>query len=218
MAQVLNTNVIGPALLTKALYEPLKAASKPAAGAHAKVVAIGAGVGSVGTNAAGGWYSYRLSKTALNQLVRNLAIEVRRVRRRRSSRAEERGAAHQEESRASRAASARRAGRTTSHDACRRAHLAELQPNLATFSNNLAVLSIDQGHAHARACLLALSAGRKVFRDNFVMTRRIRIVALNVCPQVRKSFCDHFIMTWRIRTVALNVYPQVGKSCVIISS
>ena len=50
------------------------------------------------------------------------------------------------------------------------------------------------------------------------MTRRIRIVALNVCPQVRKSFCDHFIMTWRIRTVALNVYPQVGKSCVIISS
>ena len=36
MAQVLNTNVIGPALLTKALYEPLKAASKPAAIRHSR--------------------------------------------------------------------------------------------------------------------------------------------------------------------------------------
>jgi NAD(P)-dependent dehydrogenase (short-subunit alcohol dehydrogenase family) len=69
---VMNTNVIGPALLTKALYPRLREAAK---GGSAKVVAIGAGVGSVGTNAAGGWYSYRVSKTALNALMKNLAIE-----------------------------------------------------------------------------------------------------------------------------------------------
>jgi NAD(P)-dependent dehydrogenase (short-subunit alcohol dehydrogenase family) len=69
---VMATNVIGPALLTKALYPRLREASKVGV---AKVVAIGAGVGSVGTNAAGGWYSYRVSKTALNALMKNLAIE-----------------------------------------------------------------------------------------------------------------------------------------------
>ena len=69
---VMATNVIGPALLTKALYPRLREAAKAD---QAKVVAIGAGVGSVGTNAAGGWYSYRVSKTALNALMKNLAIE-----------------------------------------------------------------------------------------------------------------------------------------------
>merc|ERR1711918_31175 len=42
---------------------------------QSKIVAVGAGVGSVATNAAGGWYSYRVSKTALNALMKNLAIE-----------------------------------------------------------------------------------------------------------------------------------------------
>merc|ERR1719408_179583 len=72
MTKVFATNVIGPALLTKALYPRLKPAKEEAA---SKVVAVGAGVGSVGTNAAGGWYSYRISKTALNALVKNLSIE-----------------------------------------------------------------------------------------------------------------------------------------------
>lgn len=70
--QVLSTNVVGPALLTKALYPRLKASKDEA---PSKVVAIGAGVGSVGTNKVGGWYSYRVSKTALNALMKNLAIE-----------------------------------------------------------------------------------------------------------------------------------------------
>ena len=76
MGAVMATNVVGPALLTGALWPALRRAGKGTSGAaQAKVVAVGAGVGSVGTNAAGGWYSYRLSKTALNALVKNLAIE-----------------------------------------------------------------------------------------------------------------------------------------------
>jgi len=77
MAEVLSTNVVGPAILTKSLWQLLR--SGKTADAPAKVVAVGAGVGSVGTNAAGGWYSYRLSKTALNALMKNLAIEGKRA-------------------------------------------------------------------------------------------------------------------------------------------
>jgi len=74
-AEVLATNVIGPALLTKSLYPQLKSKTGEVA---SKIVAIGAGVGSIGTNQAGGWYSYRVSKTALNALMMNMAIEGRR--------------------------------------------------------------------------------------------------------------------------------------------
>jgi NAD(P)-dependent dehydrogenase (short-subunit alcohol dehydrogenase family) len=77
MQDVLNTNVIGPAILTRALWSQLK--SGKSAEQPGKVIAVGAGVGSVGTNKAGGWYSYRLSKTALNALMMNLAIEGKRA-------------------------------------------------------------------------------------------------------------------------------------------
>lgn len=70
--EVLLTNVVGPALLTKELYSRLKS---PKGEAPGKVVAIGAGVGSVSGNKAGGWYSYRTSKTALNALIKNISIE-----------------------------------------------------------------------------------------------------------------------------------------------
>eukprot|EP00930_Biecheleria_cincta_P105276 TRINITY_DN97912_c0_g1_i1.p1 TRINITY_DN97912_c0_g1~~TRINITY_DN97912_c0_g1_i1.p1 ORF type:complete len:245 (-),score=47.44 TRINITY_DN97912_c0_g1_i1:184-918(-) len=70
--EVLATNVVGPALLTKELFSRLKS---PIGEMPSKVVAIGAGVASVGTNQAGGWYSYRCSKTALNALMKNIAIE-----------------------------------------------------------------------------------------------------------------------------------------------
>jgi NAD(P)-dependent dehydrogenase (short-subunit alcohol dehydrogenase family) len=41
---------------------------------------LSAKVGSIGDNHPGGWYSYRASKAALNQLVRTAAIELRRQR------------------------------------------------------------------------------------------------------------------------------------------
>lgn len=71
-SKVLATNVIGPALLTKALYPRLRAAAQEE---PSKVVAVGAGVASISTNQAGGWYSYRASKTALNAFMKNLSIE-----------------------------------------------------------------------------------------------------------------------------------------------
>jgi NAD(P)-dependent dehydrogenase (short-subunit alcohol dehydrogenase family) len=41
---------------------------------------LSARVGSIGDNRLGGWYSYRASKAALNQLVRTASIELRRTR------------------------------------------------------------------------------------------------------------------------------------------
>ena len=42
--------------------------------------ALSAWVGSIGDNRLGGWYAYRASKSALNQILRTLAIEVARSR------------------------------------------------------------------------------------------------------------------------------------------
>ena len=39
---------------------------------------MSARVGSISDNKLGGWYSYRASKTALNQIIRNFSIEVAR--------------------------------------------------------------------------------------------------------------------------------------------
>jgi len=44
-------------------------------------VALSARVGSIGDNRLGGWYSYRASKAALNQLVHTAAIELARSHR-----------------------------------------------------------------------------------------------------------------------------------------
>ncbi|MGX7952519.1 SDR family NAD(P)-dependent oxidoreductase [Tsuneonella sp. HG249] len=73
MARVLAVNAIGPALVAKH-FLPLLA--KDTSGTF---VVLGARVGSIGDNRLGGWYSYRASKAALVQIVRTLAIELRRT-------------------------------------------------------------------------------------------------------------------------------------------
>ena len=65
-------NTIGPALLLKHLAPLL-----PKSG-EAKIVFISAKVGSIGDNALGGWYGYRASKAALNQIVKTASIELAR--------------------------------------------------------------------------------------------------------------------------------------------
>ncbi len=72
MARVFAVNAIGPALLMKHFL--------PLLPKHGKAVfaTLSAKVGSIGENNLGGWYSYRASKAALNQLVRTAAIELRR--------------------------------------------------------------------------------------------------------------------------------------------
>ena len=40
---------------------------------------LSARVGSISDNKLGGWYSYRASKTALNQIIKNFSIELKRT-------------------------------------------------------------------------------------------------------------------------------------------
>jgi NAD(P)-dependent dehydrogenase (short-subunit alcohol dehydrogenase family) len=72
LARSFAVNAIGPALLMKHLLPLL-----PRTG-RAVFAALSARVGSIGDNRLGGWYGYRASKAALNQLVRTAAIELRR--------------------------------------------------------------------------------------------------------------------------------------------
>ena len=65
-------NAIGPALVAKHML-PLMPRGK-----RAVFAALSARVGSISDNTLGGWYSYRASKAALNQLIRTVAIEDKR--------------------------------------------------------------------------------------------------------------------------------------------
>jgi NAD(P)-dependent dehydrogenase (short-subunit alcohol dehydrogenase family) len=74
MATVFSVNTIGPALVAKH-FVPLLAQRE-----RCVFAALSARVGSIGDNRLGGWYAYRASKSALNQILRTLAIEVARSR------------------------------------------------------------------------------------------------------------------------------------------
>ncbi len=65
-------NAIGPALLMKHLLPLLPRAGKSV------FATLSARVGSIGDNRLGGWYAYRASKAALNQLLVTASIELRR--------------------------------------------------------------------------------------------------------------------------------------------
>jgi NAD(P)-dependent dehydrogenase (short-subunit alcohol dehydrogenase family) len=67
-------NAIGPALLMKHVLPLLPREGK------AVFATLSARVGSIADNRLGGWYAYRASKAALNQLVRTAAVELARVR------------------------------------------------------------------------------------------------------------------------------------------
>ncbi len=67
-----QVNAVGPLLFIKSLWPALR---RP----HPLVVAcISARVGSITDNRLGGWYGYRASKAALNQLSHSAAIELAR--------------------------------------------------------------------------------------------------------------------------------------------
>ena len=71
-ARLMALNAAGPLLVLK---HTLRLLPK---GAPWRFAALSARVGSIGDNALGGWYSYRASKAALNQLLRTAAVEVAR--------------------------------------------------------------------------------------------------------------------------------------------
>lgn len=65
-------NAFAPILLAQALL-PLFDARQPGV-----IASLSARVGSIADNALGGWYSYRAAKAAQNQLMRTLAVELKR--------------------------------------------------------------------------------------------------------------------------------------------
>ncbi|XP_076016475.1 C-signal [Genypterus blacodes] len=84
----LTTNTVGPLVMAK-YFAPLLQKGGGSFGQqppekakqHSGVLAnITAKVGSIGDNGLGGWYSYRMSKAALNMATRNLSIELGRSR------------------------------------------------------------------------------------------------------------------------------------------
>ena len=72
LSHVFRINTIGPALVIKHFLPLLPKQGRCVAGF------VSAKVGSIGDNALGGWYGYRASKAALNQLVKTAAIELAR--------------------------------------------------------------------------------------------------------------------------------------------
>jgi NAD(P)-dependent dehydrogenase (short-subunit alcohol dehydrogenase family) len=72
LARSFALNATGPALIMKHLLPRLPRSGK------AVFATLSAKVGSIGDNRLGGWYSYRASKAALNQLVRTAAVELAR--------------------------------------------------------------------------------------------------------------------------------------------
>jgi len=72
LARSFALNAIGPALIMKHVLPRLPRSGKVV------FATLSARVGSIGDNRLGGWYAYRASKAALNQLVRTAAVELAR--------------------------------------------------------------------------------------------------------------------------------------------
>lgn len=80
----LAVNTIGPVMLSKELMPLMmqrrrrKTAEGDESRAPAVIANLSARVGSISDNGLGGWYSYRMSKSALNQATRTMALELKR--------------------------------------------------------------------------------------------------------------------------------------------
>ncbi|CAI9543236.1 unnamed protein product, partial [Staurois parvus] len=86
LSLTLSTNTIGPLLMAKH-FAPLLLKGTGAFGAQSNdrskqhsaiLINMSAKVGSIADNGLGGWYSYRMSKAALNMATKNLSIELKR--------------------------------------------------------------------------------------------------------------------------------------------
>lgn len=73
LSTTLAVNAIGPALVAKHFLPLLPK------GERGVFAALSARVGSISDNRLGGWYGYRAGKAALNQLIRTLSIEMKRL-------------------------------------------------------------------------------------------------------------------------------------------
>jgi len=78
LMHTLDVNLVGHVMVSANLMPLLKGDRKK--GTYAKVVNLSARVGSIQDNGLGGWYSYRMSKSALNQFTKTMSIEAKRYR------------------------------------------------------------------------------------------------------------------------------------------
>lgn len=72
MLEHFRVNTLPTLLLAQAFQKILRQSNSP------KFAVLSARVGSISDNALGGWYSYRMSKAALNMAIKTLAIEWQR--------------------------------------------------------------------------------------------------------------------------------------------
>lgn len=70
--ETIRINTLIPTLIARSFYKKLKKNDK------STLAFLSARVGSITDNRSGGWYSYRASKAALNMVIKNLSIELRR--------------------------------------------------------------------------------------------------------------------------------------------
>lgn len=73
LTRSININTLPTLLMAKYLKPALKKSK------HGIFATVSAKVGSISDNGLGGWYSYRVSKAALNMALKTLSIEWRRV-------------------------------------------------------------------------------------------------------------------------------------------
>ena len=71
--QLFAINTIAPAMIAKYFLPKLSKENT------AIFAALSARVGSINDNHLGGWYAYRASKAALNMIIKNCAIELKRI-------------------------------------------------------------------------------------------------------------------------------------------
>lgn len=74
LAKLYAVNAIGPLMVIKHYAELMPRKERGV------IAAISARVGSISDNRLGGWYSYRMSKAALNMGIKTAAVEIARIR------------------------------------------------------------------------------------------------------------------------------------------
>jgi NAD(P)-dependent dehydrogenase (short-subunit alcohol dehydrogenase family) len=78
MEKSFAVNLFGPVMLSKELVPLMVQRRRVAERPNSIVVNLSARVGSISDNGLGGWYSYRMSKSALNQATRTMSHELKR--------------------------------------------------------------------------------------------------------------------------------------------
>ena len=73
LTRTFSVNTFGPLLLTQALLPNiLQSKAKPP-----RIAVMSSRVGSIADNSSGGSYAYRASKTAVNSLFKNIALDLK---------------------------------------------------------------------------------------------------------------------------------------------